>query len=97
MALLARHCFARNFPSLVNGWITASGGAWNASIVSEYVSFEGKVLAATGIGTSITEAAQRGTSPNWRVAFCNGDSISTDQPVFLGLAVQTFGNQIPDG
>ncbi|MCB9253881.1 MAG: ABC transporter permease subunit [Bdellovibrionaceae bacterium] len=48
------------FPSLVNGWITASGGAWNASIVSEYVTFDGKVLAATGIGTSITEAAQRG-------------------------------------
>ncbi|MCB0406003.1 MAG: ABC transporter permease subunit [Bdellovibrionales bacterium] len=48
------------FPSLLNGWITASGGAWNASIVSEHVTFEGRVLAATGIGTSITKAAQEG-------------------------------------
>ncbi len=25
------------FPSLVTGWITSAGGAWNASIVAEYV------------------------------------------------------------
>src|SRR5262249_32739350 len=25
------------FPYLVRGWVTAAGGAWNASIVSEYV------------------------------------------------------------
>src|SRR5262249_38599160 len=29
---------------LVTGWVTAAGGAWNASIVSEYVEFDREVL-----------------------------------------------------
>lgn len=51
------------FPSLVNGWITAAGGAWNASIVSELVQVGNQTLAATGIGASITLAAQAGDYP----------------------------------
>ncbi len=46
------------FPSLVNGWITAAGGAWNASIVSEFVTYEGRTLSAPGIGSAISEAAR---------------------------------------
>ena len=45
------------FPYLVTGWITAAGGAWNASIVAEYVSFDGRVLAARGLGSLIAQAA----------------------------------------
>jgi NitT/TauT family transport system permease protein len=45
------------FPYLVTGWVTAAGGAWNASIVSEYVSFRGEVLAAEGLGARISAAA----------------------------------------
>lgn len=45
------------FPSLVTGWVTASGGAWNASIIAEYINFSGKTLIATGIGATITKAA----------------------------------------
>jgi NitT/TauT family transport system permease protein len=48
------------FPSLVNGWITAAGGAWNASIVAELVEQGGQRLVATGVGASITEAARVG-------------------------------------
>jgi NitT/TauT family transport system permease protein len=48
------------FPYLVTGWVTAAGGAWNASIVSEYVSFEGHTLTATGAGAQISLAAERG-------------------------------------
>ncbi len=48
------------FPSLLNGWITAAGGAWNASVVSEIVTYQGRELIATGIGSSITKAAQLG-------------------------------------
>ena len=29
--------FPASFPYLVTGWVTAAGGAWNASIVAEYV------------------------------------------------------------
>jgi NitT/TauT family transport system permease protein len=42
------------FPFLVTGWVTAAGGAWNASIVSEYVKFRGEVFTADGLGAMIT-------------------------------------------
>ena len=45
------------FPYLVTGWVTAAGGAWNASIVSEYVSFKGSTDVAFGIGSEISKAA----------------------------------------
>jgi NitT/TauT family transport system permease protein len=48
------------FPYLVTGWVTAAGGAWNASIVSEYVTFKGGTLAAFGLGAAITQAAEYG-------------------------------------
>jgi NitT/TauT family transport system permease protein len=44
------------FPSLVTGWVTATGGAWNASIVAEYISYKGSVLMATGLGSTIVIA-----------------------------------------
>lgn len=44
------------FPFLVTGWVTASGGAWNASIVAEYVHFGSDILIATGLGSKITLA-----------------------------------------
>jgi NitT/TauT family transport system permease protein len=48
------------FPYLVTGWVTAAGGAWNASIVSEYMSFRGQVLATDGLGARISTAAAGG-------------------------------------
>lgn len=55
--------FPAIFPSLLNGWITAAGGAWNACIVSEIVQYGDKDVVATGIGSSITLAAQAGNFP----------------------------------
>jgi len=46
------------FPYLVTGWVTAAGGAWNASIVSEYVSYKGKVLTTFGLGASVSRSAE---------------------------------------
>src|SRR5262249_29186053 len=48
------------FPHLVTGWITAAGGAWNASIVAEYVTYRGGVQTANGLGARISEAAGAG-------------------------------------
>jgi NitT/TauT family transport system permease protein len=48
------------FPYLVTGWVTAAGGAWNASIVAEYVSASGEVLTTRGLGATISDAAGRG-------------------------------------
>jgi NitT/TauT family transport system permease protein len=51
------------FPYLVTGWVTAAGGAWNASIVAEYVTFRGQVLTANGLGAQISVAAERADFP----------------------------------
>jgi len=56
--------FPAVFPYLVTGWVTAAGGAWNASIVAEYVTFEGKVLTANGLGAQISRAAERADFPH---------------------------------
>ncbi|MBD0690040.1 ABC transporter permease [Streptomyces sp. CBMA123] len=52
------------FPAYVTGGITASGGAWNASIVSEVVTFGGTTLTATGLGAYIARATERGDYPH---------------------------------
>jgi NitT/TauT family transport system permease protein len=51
------------FPYLITGAITASGGAWNASIVAEYQNFAGKTLQVTGVGALISQAAAAGDYP----------------------------------
>ena len=38
------------FPYLITGLVTASGGAWNASIVAEYFHFKGQTLSTMGLG-----------------------------------------------
>ncbi|MHB8873673.1 MAG: ABC transporter permease [Myxococcaceae bacterium] len=48
------------FPYLVTGWVNAAGGAWNASIVSEYVSFSGQIETAPGLGAQVSLAAASG-------------------------------------
>jgi NitT/TauT family transport system permease protein len=47
------------FPAYVTGAITAAGGAWNATIVAEIVIYKGRTLAASGLGSFITEATAR--------------------------------------
>lgn len=51
------------FPHLVTGWVTAAGGAWNASIVSEYVQAAGTVRQTDGLGALISTAAEGGRFP----------------------------------
>ncbi|MGB9934422.1 ABC transporter permease [Thermodesulfovibrio yellowstonii] len=48
------------FPYLVTGLITASGGAWNATIVSEYVSFGGEIMHTAGLGALISQSSASG-------------------------------------
>jgi len=51
------------FPYLVTGWVTAAGGAWNASIVAEYVQFRQHTLVADGLGATISLATDHGDFP----------------------------------
>ncbi len=48
------------FPAYITGGITASGGAWNASIVAEIVTYGGTTLTATGLGAYIARATETG-------------------------------------
>ncbi len=48
------------FPYYVTGGITAAGGAWNASVVAELVTWHGRTLTSFGLGDYIAGASNRG-------------------------------------
>jgi NitT/TauT family transport system permease protein len=50
------------FPAYVTGAVTAAGGSWNASIVSEVVRWGDTTLTATGIGAYIARTTADGDS-----------------------------------
>ena len=51
------------FPYLITGFVTASGGAWNASIIAEYFRFRGQTFSLTGLGAEISRATDAGNFP----------------------------------
>jgi NitT/TauT family transport system permease protein len=51
------------FPAWVTGGLTAAGGAWNASIVAEVVTWGDTTLEATGLGAYVTAATVAGDWP----------------------------------
>jgi NitT/TauT family transport system permease protein len=48
------------FPYLITGMITASGGAWNASIIAEYFHIGDRTLETLGLGAQISAATDSG-------------------------------------
>jgi NitT/TauT family transport system permease protein len=48
------------FPYLVTGLVTASGGAWNASIIAEYFHLKDRTLQTLGLGAQISAASDHG-------------------------------------
>jgi len=48
------------FPYLITGLVTASGGAWNASIVAEYFHVREETLSTLGLGAEISRATDTG-------------------------------------
>jgi len=74
-ALWRRLLLPASFPYLVTGLITASGGTWNASIVAEVVTWHGKTLEATGLGSYIAR---------WTLAEGQGPHL------LLGIAVMSL-------
>jgi NitT/TauT family transport system permease protein len=51
------------FPYLVTGLVTASGGAWNASIIAEYFHFKSETFQTHGLGAQISAASDHGQFP----------------------------------
>jgi NitT/TauT family transport system permease protein len=56
------------FPYLITALVTASGGAWNASIVAEYFHLQGQVHSTVGLGALISQASDDG---NFRLLFAS--------------------------
>lgn len=48
------------FPYFITGMVTASGGAWNASIFAEYFHFQGRIVSIAGLGSTISGATDAG-------------------------------------
>ncbi|MGH9590609.1 MAG: ABC transporter permease [Terracidiphilus sp.] len=48
------------FPYLITGMVTASGGAWNASVMAEYSHVQGQTLQTIGLGAMIDTATDTG-------------------------------------
>jgi NitT/TauT family transport system permease protein len=72
------------FPYLVTGWVTAAGGAWNASIVSEYVTTRNDtVLTAHGLGAVISSAAAN-----------QNDALLAAGVLVMSLMVVTFNRTV---
>ena len=65
---LWRRCWSLYFPAvfpfLVTGWVTATGGAWNASIVTEIVTAKHQTLRTLGLGAEVVLATDRGSMPD---------------------------------
>jgi NitT/TauT family transport system permease protein len=56
------------FPFLITGLVTASGGAWNASIVAEYFQLKNKTMMTQGLGAQISAASNQGNFPTLLMA-----------------------------
>jgi NitT/TauT family transport system permease protein len=56
--------FPAIFPYVITGFVTASGGAWNASVVAEYCRFRGQTISTIGLGAIISQATD---SANFRL------------------------------
>ncbi len=48
------------FPFLITGMVTASGGAWNASVMAEYSHVKDQTLSTIGLGAQIDAATDSG-------------------------------------
>jgi NitT/TauT family transport system permease protein len=56
------------FPYIATGAITASGGAWNASILAEYTTFGNTKYSTFGIGATIADAQDKNQYPQLMAA-----------------------------
>jgi NitT/TauT family transport system permease protein len=71
------------FPYLITALVTASGGAWNASIIAEYFHVQDRVLSTVGLGALISQASDSG---NFRLLFAS--------TIFMAASVVTVNRLV---
>ena len=83
------------FPYLITGMVTASGGAWNASVMAEYSHVKDRTLRTIGLGAQIDAATDSG---RFRHAAA-GDHLDLadggdDEPAGLAAALPAGGDAV---
>jgi NitT/TauT family transport system permease protein len=53
LSIIRRVYLPASFPPILTGFLSAAGGAWNTSIVAEYVVFRDQAFVANGLGSYI--------------------------------------------
>src|SRR5262249_49076005 len=77
------------FPYLVTGWVTAAGGAWNTSIIAEYVTYKGQPEhVAWGLGAQISLAVNPPAEPT--AALLGGLAATQRPPLYAALAASVL-------
>lgn len=71
------------FPYLITGMVTASGGAWNASVMAEYSHVKDRTLSTIGLGAQIDAATDSGRFPMLLLA-----------TIFISLMVVTMNRLV---
>jgi NitT/TauT family transport system permease protein len=77
------------FPAYVTGAVTAAGGSWNASIVSEVVQWGDITLTATGIGAYIARTTAEGDSAHRARHQCPLPLCARFQPAAVAPALRS--------
>lgn len=70
------------FSDLVTGWLTAYGGAWNTSIVAEYIPVKDEIIKTDGLGALIMDSAENLNFPLL--------TVSTLTMIFIVVIVNNF-------
>ena len=78
------------FPYYVTGAITAAGGAWNASIVSEAVSWGSTKVSGGGLGAYIAERTRAGDFPRIALGVAAMSLMVTSLNVILWQPLYRF-------
>ena len=86
------------FPYLVTGLVTASGGAWNASIVAEYQHLKDQTYTTVGLGATISRATDcRQFRSAAGLHHRHGDRGGDHQPPGLAADVSPGGHALHAG
>ncbi len=80
-------------PGLVTGCITAAGGAWNATIVSEYIHSGTEIVRTTGLGAYISHATDAGDYPQLAAGVIVMAVIVVVVNRFVWKKLQTLANE----
>jgi len=85
---------SRHLSILITGMVTASGGAWNASVMAEYSHLKDRTLETIGLGAQIDAATDSGRLPFYA---CDNHDLAhggNHEPTRMAATLQARGNKV---